>query len=131
MERIYVNVNGETRDFVPPKEVLGTIFLQLIPWFEYMSLEALNQMLTKAFEMVEETVGKRYVGTMRAVFKVKRFSRKAILSYIWNTILAGEGMGLMPGLGYASCERVEGKTKVIGISTLDPERQSIVDIEPL
>ena len=106
-------VNGKVIGSERPNRVMAYIFRIFFSQIKYMSNDALKMLLTNTFSLIKELGPK---GCARAILYgeniLQGFDRARTIQYITNTILSAEGLGLLPGFGFAAFEYVEGKKKV-------------------
>lgn len=111
-------------------KIMGNIFSPFINQLEYMSLDAIQVMIINAIEMIEELSESSVV--KKAGFYVRNKvilgDRKELLTFITNSYLIYEEMGLLRGFGCANYSANEGSKKV-GAILLNPEFRSIMEIE--
>ena len=128
-EKVEIIVNKEFWTKVPQKAVLGNIFGLFLSEIECMSDDALKNLVASAMELVRglEKPNITLSRTVRyAESLVRFFDRESIMTFIVNTFLTTEKMGLMHGFGLANYEKSEeGRMKIKGHIPIDPERTPI------
>ena len=111
------------------KDLLPTLFGMFIDQINYWSEDAVKNLISEVISMITETLPDRGLLLHRKLEHGERMSNAEYvdaLYYIWNTFLASEGLGLLPGFGMAICEKTEeGKRRMLRRLFVNPETTSI------
>ncbi len=115
-------------------KVTGKLMVKFAPKFEYMSLEAIKEMLVVVMDMIQEAsvlFKKGGVHTSRHLkslaTQIKHCKTKdELIIYIYNQFLLAEGLNTLPGFGFVKMEKnEEGRRTIKGNFHIDPEKTSI------
>ena len=139
-----LTVNGSAYGVVrETNEVLAACLATWVHHLAYMPEKAIVDNMINALEMLQE------VGEVRGAMKHTKnvmenclrrlydkwvgaktdddaaLARQQLLTYVSDTLLRCEGLGVCYGFGYAAFDTVEGRKRTQGSSTVNPEKQSI------
>ena len=98
MKNINVKINGHSNK-IPENKVMPFLFEVLLDNPLYMSDEAISKHLSNIFDLVDEAIktktNQKKTNSGRKI--IIDCDRNKMLTYVYNTILASEGMGFLPG----------------------------------
>jgi len=130
-EQIKILVNGNVYNVIDKIDhVFESIFIQNFSVYYLMSIDTIKQHMVAAVELAEEFLflfpSKIPVKITRLIRSMRKMVRgeeekNILLKFISDRILAGDGLSVLPGFGYAATENVEGKIKVKTRLYIKPE----------
>jgi len=117
-----------------PSGIPGHIFSAMGDHIKWASIENLKEKLSMIGELCVELFDRGSSAPNRALKTLKNISKitdkDQMIAAIYNTILAAEGKGLLPGFGYATGERDSdtGKMKAKHHFPFNAEKISILKV---
>ena len=125
---IYNSVLIDEKDSYP-KKILGSMFSVFIPQLKYMSIDGMKTGILNCLDMLDEIACSINEKTRKYIFSVLNTNNiKTISTFISDSYLVSENMGLLNGFKYSSYTTAKGGKKKIADSAINPEKTSITFI---
>lgn len=126
-EEIQINVNSHKFHTTQKQHVLGTVFHVFVQFLDFMSDDAIKQLIRGGTSLMVDVGLVNTVTMTRKALKGQRivdnYSREEALSYIIDSILSAEGLSTLPGFGVAKCDKKEtGGRSIRAVYNINPEK---------
>ena len=112
-----------------PKKILGSMFSVFIPQLKYMSVDGMKTGILNCLDMLDEIACGINGKARKYIFSVLNTNNiNTISTFISDSYLASEKMGLLNGFKYSPYTTAKGGKKKVGDSAINPEKTSITFI---
>ena len=126
---MFVEIIAEPPGLDELREQLRLKEIPRLPDVFLWSDDAKRELLLTIIKLIHEAVHKKGLILHRKLGHGTRMGESSYedaLCYMWDTLLAGKGLGLLPGFGMAICEKTEeGKRRMMRRLFINPEKTSI------
>ena len=127
-EKIMIVANGKMEKLCDRAgQIPGQIFVRM--WdLRWLGIDALKNRIEETIKLsegfLEGVGGSRVLKSMKMMLEIE--DKEKIIIKIYDLILSSENFGLLPGFGYAICEKSEdGKRRISRRLPGNPEKDSI------